>query len=912
MRITYISLTGYQKLHSIGSSVTIDLYKNKFKDIVFLGRNGIGKSTILTELTPFNTRPLAVNGHSSKLLEYQLQDDEFFLVEHQVGKTAKSFVYAYSLKERKRCLKSLEYRKQFNMNPRGSAGTFAQLIYEKFGLLPKYLELANLGNDIDSFIMAPSTERKNFLSAFLPDTKIWSEYSAAVRAAINQLKAHKKIMLDEISNVDKESLLNIDEKQLQKRLAKSKEKIAEYTTKIGVFNERTSNIETSTQSLFSTIDAGKITEFLSQYKSITHTNAAIIKDKLSAKLLESEMVIQQTEKNAAVLIAEIDSIKQVGNEKETLLKKKQALLDDKLHHLKQLSTFYRELDSNIETDIEKLKALIKDNTAKIATEKKKLKGLTHDCNKLLELEKTEVTSTLDFFERFKELEESCKNIRLQLELHSFSTIPDIRDIENSLITKRKSVAALENKAKEMVRKVAYADGQRHALVEGKAIVTEVFQKHHKYEEVAARFDSKIKSSGHSSAFSQENVAEQKQQLEQLEQLGRVVSMSKVSLDAEIRRLRGIIERCPIINVLAKVDFLANTDSFINFILRNSVDELIKMFDVSDKQDILNTINSIHTLDEANAARLERLANLEEKLAEKSNMEKIAETITETKLAIKELRQEVKVIDTEIDELFAKMEVLDAELMAITTVDTLRALIEQIGACISTYQRNLKRIVGNNDKIKNLTQYIHKHELLMASYQEKIASATAMNKLAAINDQLIKLESIADAVHPVKGLPLSDLKVFITFIEETVNRIILDNDVLTNTSITLELVDDCFNINITNSHGDTFDVNKASSGQRSLIRLIISLAVMKYTIGPTYNILTVDELDAVLDREKNKFNFKVILDSATRLLNTEQIFHVTHNDAIINADVCLVLFPGHSFDEETRNKYVIDLSHSKKQ
>jgi hypothetical protein len=60
----------------------------------------------------------------------------------------------------------------------------------------------------------------------------------------------------------------------------------------------------------------------------------------------------------------------------------------------------------------------------------------------------------------------------------------------------------------------------------------------------------------------------------------------------------------------------------------------------------------------------------------------------------------------------------------------------------------------------------------------------------------------------------------------------------------------------------------------------------------YNIVSFDEIDGMLDRERNRDRFVEIVDRLSAELHLEQLTMISHNDSFHVAPAAFVLFPGH--------------------
>ena len=90
-------------------------------------------------------------------------------------------------------------------------------------------------------------------------------------------------------------------------------------------------------------------------------------------------------------------------------------------------------------------------------------------------------------------------------------------------------------------------------------------------------------------------------------------------------------------------------------------------------------------------------------------------------------------------------------------------------------------------------------------------------------------------------------------------------------ISFQIDEKVFKINIYKADGDVLDdVKLASDGERSLIKLIMSLSFLSQFTS-VYPIMTLDEVDAVLD-DTYRSNFATIVDGQIRQLGLSQVFY----------------------------------------
>ena len=92
-----------------------------------------------------------------------------------------------------------------------------------------------------------------------------------------------------------------------------------------------------------------------------------------------------------------------------------------------------------------------------------------------------------------------------------------------------------------------------------------------------------------------------------------------------------------------------------------------------------------------------------------------------------------------------------------------------------------------------------------------------------------------------------------------------------------------------------DVSFASSSDRSLISLCLTLAIIEEVIS-TYGILILDEIDRGFS-DHNKYKFIDILGTQIRRVGISQTFMTTHNREYYDGyNLGYILFPGHSLNK----------------
>lgn len=159
-----------------------------------------------------------------------------------------------------------------------------------------------------------------------------------------------------------------------------------------------------------------------------------------------------------------------------------------------------------------------------------------------------------------------------------------------------------------------------------------------------------------------------------------------------------------------------------------------------------------------------------------------------------------------------------------------------------------------------------------------------------------LKDVMDAVSPKSGIPLAFVRLFLSECRDTINELIsnvfADHVEIQDFYIPEDSTE--FYIPYTKNGQLIGDVNKASQGERSIINLAISFALITQA-GIPYNIPLMDEVDAALYRQDRNELITIILNQA-RAMNAEQMFFVSHNNIFDGFNVCIIMTTDEVVDE----------------
>ena len=103
-----------------------------------------------------------------------------------------------------------------------------------------------------------------------------------------------------------------------------------------------------------------------------------------------------------------------------------------------------------------------------------------------------------------------------------------------------------------------------------------------------------------------------------------------------------------------------------------------------------------------------------------------------------------------------------------------------------------------------------------------------------------------------------------------------------------------------------DITLASQGETALVKVALSLALLKQTLT-NYKVVLLDEIDAELDHN-NRRAFAEILVQQIKELDIPQCFMISHNNEFDLIDLNLILLEGTNLDIDNpsyiKNKKII--------
>lgn len=293
---------------------------------------------------------------------------------------------------------------------------------------------------------------------------------------------------------------------------------------------------------------------------------------------------------------------------------------------------------------------------------------------------------------------------------------------------------------------------------------------------------------------------------------------------------------------------------------------IAVYEVSDHQSL-----------EENRARLEReisemsktlQASEDQYAAEEKELDRLSDLFTKVS-RVEVIEEELKRAKSDRENAIAQMDELDKKMEQYTLLSVKHSTM--------------------SSKLSEQLQMYKMYEKSCNDIMRKISDIKyTKEQFNTIKDQQDVIKLILESISPKGGIPLTFVKLFLAQCKDTINDLISDvfQDRLEIQKFDIPDDGSDFYIPYTKNGQIISDVNKASQGERAIISLALSFALIRQA-SFQYNIMLLDEMDGPLYKE-DRNQFIAILMKQLRDMNAEQVFLVTHNNTFDGYNTAIIM------------------------
>jgi len=901
MKITRLKLVNFIGIKH-GTSldeIEIDFEKNgKGRKIVMLnGGNGSGKSTILSQLHPFkdsfDERKTLIMEDKEGLKEIDIRNGEdFYEIKHMYGKTAKSFIK----------------KNGTEMNENGGVKTFNSFIENEFGLTSDYFKIGKIGSNTSNFIQFTTSERKTYISKFLPDIQDYLDKFEIVKEKF-------KTSTDTIKNISSD-------------LGKLEEK-ATVENKIKNFEDIIKGLDSDIERLSNNMAVlqSEITKYREDISAIN--SADLILERNQKEKLRNDIILKgmafikkyngkkDEETCNSIILQKTENIKSLGENIAVLNNEKTYINNNIINAENEIKKTQYNLEGlNISDKLE-------DIIVKINNIETKIKSIKLDDVESVDLVKNnkDISVHLSKFESFMNF-----ILKYFSNLRDFTINPNQTNIE--FFMSENFPSTLDSHMNNM-----------RLLIQGKQSNLSVQEsKVLRKQEDLIKYD-KIYNKDTNGNYTElcntcpflKDAIEYKNLPGIIEKLNIDISQIKKDLNEfnvkaeNLTELKALYQNFnlyfdqlnPRTNQVY-IYFINKYGNLINLILEN-----VNKFKNSFSETVENVNKTIYNIQEISNLKTE-LENLKYKKNIIENNESIRNQynniISEKNIEIEKYKKEIieksNLLNKYLEDLNLDKEVLSdysTYLQGKKDINNLATEVNNLNLLEKNYNEKVLAITTKTNEVKVLNDSLlevrnRRFETDKQLIEAKTNLATIeslISRKALIETDYNYLKLIKDSLDPNKGIPLYFIK---AYLEKTKD--------ITNDLLNLAF-DGTFEINFITSASDFFiqvrtgdniknDIKEASQGEVALTTISISLALIEQSIG-SYNILALDEIDGPLDTS-NRENFISILNRQIDKLGIEQVFVISHNDAFDSEEMDLILLKDHKIEvkgeEFIKNKEII--------
>jgi hypothetical protein len=811
------------------NKIFIDFSNRKNKICLLVAPNGYGKTSLLSNLTPFATLGnLDVRDGESLIIKDKDGYKELSLIDNDNEYLIKHF---YTKNKDSHSVKSYIMKNGEELNPNGNVTSFKSTVETELGLDMSYLKLIRLGNNVTNMLDLTATERKKFLSNILSELDVYLKL-------FNKLTDDSRILKTQISHItDKIKHIGIDD------LDKAKTIYTELVKEINSFNIERDKLIKDKGIIEHSLSDYDIDDIKYKYSDITNklirAKKSLNKYNDKYSLDKANSILETSNNDLNVLDKNISD----QNSKLSMLLNR---LDD---YLKEYNSNYREL-TRIKNDdyIKSAKDILHRLTVQLNDEEKLFRNYSAKYTK----------------ENIENLILSLIHIKQILDItYEFGKEPIIQVID--LISKNVNV---NNYINNGLYEIDMRNNNRSLLLD-------------KFMKQAE--DINIECNYHSCGLYKIYI-----EIKNLYKEEEVIRKNNTSSDfykymdliyQNIMKILDIIkDNKEIIKLLP--DNL-NKD-FLSINIFSNIKNLNHIVDITKYNDLLTEATEYELyLDKIEKCKEAKIRY--ETLEKNSNIDyfvskdkELSDNIETTRFDIDSIKSIIEKLNIDKSLLIEKIEEFESLVFALSNLNELLVEEEEINRNLDNYNKLSMELSDVSDKLNFINDSLNKRS------RDKDNINNAINTYENLSKDLnhyMKLYNentyIKKSMSAKEGIPLEYINIYMSNIKNTINSLL---DIVYDGDINIE--DFSINSNefripyIKNGHHIP-DIISASQGETSFLSIALSFAMIYESINK-YNIPLLDEMDSNLDiryREK----FIEILEILIDMINAEQVFLISHNN-----------------------------------
>lgn len=869
MRITRLYMKGFIAIYLTQGKKEIEIIFPKDKMInILYGGMGTGKTFILGHCQPWHTfgvldvrngdEQIMAGENGKKENEYE-KGNNHYIVTHDYIWNGKTHITKHFFKKNGE-----------ELNPNGNLSTFNDIVKLEFGIDQEYLRLLRIGDNVTNIIKLKSTERKKYVASRLEEAEMY-------------LMLYKKISQDLRLINSKVEMLNKNLASMQyNKLDEMKDNYNDMSERLLKLMEESSSTEKEYYKL-----EGRIQEMLenSSYEQYVSKTDEIIK-LVEMKTLEANQLLDT--------ISEMENLYEPEKIKQEINR-----LDGYLHAITQHMHENVALRDSVIKEINK----ITDKLALIGNAEQKnvlIREYSELSNKIDSMEKE--TAKYHYTESFYSLSvikneaEQINFLLYSLASYRFEDVSRIFLSDNSVLKWAKNM--INNLQTKQRIERSKANNYRFSMeyIPSSPLFIPPFCPtedcpYRKQHPATLRSDNKQKEIENIVKKYMDEVNGLDIEIARFEDYPTIYSIIE-KLRAMWHKNEKIMDKLGLLKQKQLTTILSKNGDWFNS------ERLVYLMELSQKKDELIRLRErmISIKDEINQLELNETDELEKRLKQlKIQDAELIEKIEDINLNIIQTEGSIKDYNDKYLKV-SKLSIMQDEYSKLQTeVSNMDGIIEsrvkiQENAkeylCILTEKK--KKILCAKEeyttiasKCSHLKDWINRANQTIEEYKDTL-------------DEQRLYSRIVEAVSPKNGIPIYIVEIYLNQCRDAINSLISD---IFDDRLEIEkfdINDNDFLIPYNVGGRSIEDVSRASQGEKSIIGIAISFAMMQNS-NVSYNIPLLDEPDAALhSSDRNKF--VSLLFKWIRQNSVEQVILITHNQTFEGYPINLILTSDEAFEE----------------
>lgn len=864
--MVYIDLVNFAKIKSgMGlKRLFIDFTKLPNTITLFMGANGTGKTSVMRCLHPFAYNNASGDAGDSNELITPGEDGKKEIVYTRSPNVFKITHLYLRKKDGSLIVKSYFKMDGEELNANGNVSSFKSLVEEYFGLKESYLGLLSIGNTVSSFVKFTSTERKKFAVKLF---SILDVYGSFYQNATKQVREIKPVLMNVSAKLTKlTSDTDMDEMnavQMQKE-------------------SENASLQEKVNSLY--IQIGEIDKDLSiHHDEIDECNKK--RDRVQELFNEITTLSNSTftKDTEEVLQSKIDSVKEEIARCDALKEMTQSTIKSILSSIDEYTIKRNRLDVSME------KIASKTDMKELADARAQIEREISDLN-------------LDGIPRPSQTSDRLILAKVHIDEMRGMCIDILANVINPAMIPivlgnyKKNHNIGETYLKE------YNDLSDTYATYGKAAVVKEFIPRNLLSDIRGVKCDAVSTCPYAIAFKRIHDALTKSTGELDSEMNEMhskldIATDKLTIYRNINKVYQYYDQ-------HKKDIelplqIFNPDTMIDHYLDNR--------DVCDRGLLSNVISVVEAF--------ERYDNLSNQLQminmQIDSIESTREAYDSMKTEYDDINGKLRDLNTSLDSQRSTLRTTDVKMIGLTAdlrkyqkglgivselntkrleMDTLKAELSLKSDLISKIQKMNETKEELNDEIKKSTDRIERNNSWIDHAEHIRASIKELEEeQKTLYKQLSEKQAIQQAVSPTSGIPVVFIRDFIkgdliVRVNRILNTVYHGKLVLDRLSTVID--GDTFTIPYTWNGIEVADISRASDGQKAILTLAFSIALVQMTSNG-YNTLLLDEMDTTLDTP-SKSKFITLLEQYAADIQTHMIFLISHNSMFDGHPVNILL------------------------